>query len=439
MVGVIELRSDRSRAERIGVNCPEYKEVVVIGNGPSGIVLSYFLAGNWPYYNGLGEDANEMLHYRLITNGGGVNTATQKSIVEQDLIFLSQGLEGRSSNPVALLFDTLNHPQADLGLELPSLLNWKFSPSSSVDHVVIGRGPRPGGAWQSMDGSVLTISLGCWMELPEMNFREWEAQQESRCFRESRAPVSSVAQYYCDYVKAHHLEKYFLGDSYVTEVNRVPLKCLPENCDRNNLNNGNRENDSSDISRCIRRRHTIGEIPLNFNQNSFRARNQPLFEVKGYSRNVRNVYEPFTYYTKNVVLATGASDESNILGVSGENLPFVLHSLNHLENLIASGGLNQDSDPIVIVGAGLSAADAIIAARFHSIPVVHVFRRSVDDPNLIFRQLPENMYPEYHKVYQMMKDPTGYEGYKGLEQHILTEIRPDRKVRIVGPNCCGIV
>jgi len=58
--------------------------------------------------------------------------------------FLFQDLEGRSANPVSLLFDTLNHPQADLGLELPSLLNWKFSKTNAVDHVIIGRGP-PGG------------------------------------------------------------------------------------------------------------------------------------------------------------------------------------------------------------------------------------------------------------------------------------------------------
>jgi len=101
MVGVIEpaieLLSPDSAAA--GESLAIYKEVVVIGNGPSGIVMSYFLAGNWPYYNGLGEEVNEMLHYRLVASGGGVNTkqqlmetdnSTQTSLIEQDLIFLSQ-------------------------------------------------------------------------------------------------------------------------------------------------------------------------------------------------------------------------------------------------------------------------------------------------------------------------------------------------------------
>lgn len=56
-------------------------------------------------------------------------------------------MEGRSSNPVALLYDTLNHPDADTGQDLPSLLNWKYLPDQAIDHVVLGRGP-PGGSWQ---------------------------------------------------------------------------------------------------------------------------------------------------------------------------------------------------------------------------------------------------------------------------------------------------
>jgi len=170
-------------------------------------------------------------------------------------ISMFQSLEGRSSNPVALLFDILNHPQADLGLELPSLLTWKHNSNRAIDHVVLGRGP-PGGAWQSMDGNVLTISLGCWMELPEMNFRDWEAKQEARCVRESRATVASVAQYYCDYVEAHNLQQYFRDYSVTTEVTLCSNKCLPKNCDNLPTDISSSEEDRNF------RRHTISEIPV---------------------------------------------------------------------------------------------------------------------------------------------------------------------------------
>lgn len=67
--------------------------------------------------------------------------------MQQDLRFLSQGLEGRTSHPVSLLMDALIHPGADLGLELPSLLQWRHHSDKQVDHVVLGTSP-PGGAWQ---------------------------------------------------------------------------------------------------------------------------------------------------------------------------------------------------------------------------------------------------------------------------------------------------
>ena len=96
MVGIIEPAGELISLDASAEGLANYKEVVVIGNGPSGIVMSYFLAGNWPYYNGLGEDIHEMLHYRLVASGGGINPKlhqtepAQTSILEQDLIFLSQ-------------------------------------------------------------------------------------------------------------------------------------------------------------------------------------------------------------------------------------------------------------------------------------------------------------------------------------------------------------
>lgn len=184
-------------------------------------------------------------------------------LISNNYVVILQGLEGRSSNPVALLFDTLNHPEADLGLELPSLLDWQKNKKHAIDHVVIGKGP-PGGAWQMMDGNVLTISLGCWMELPQMNFREWEASRMARMGirGESRASVASVAQYYCDYVQAHELDKYFTSHSEITSVTHIPSSAfagLPQICD--NLPEDVIEEAEEHQGKKIRR-HTISEIPV---------------------------------------------------------------------------------------------------------------------------------------------------------------------------------
>lgn len=119
----------------------------------------------------------------------------------QDLEYLSEGLEGRSGNPVAVLFDSLLHPNADFGYEFPPVLQWRREKQHHIPHLVLGRA-TPGGAWhvsrnpnpdqyflsinlfcpslqlflhfspQAMQGSMLTISLGIWMELPGVNYRD---------------------------------------------------------------------------------------------------------------------------------------------------------------------------------------------------------------------------------------------------------------------------
>lgn len=70
-----------------------------VGNGPSGISLSYFLAGNWPYWNpeAINDHPDELLKNRLKF------LDSEKSLIEHDLYSLTQGLEGRTTNPVSLL------------------------------------------------------------------------------------------------------------------------------------------------------------------------------------------------------------------------------------------------------------------------------------------------------------------------------------------------
>lgn len=70
---------------------------------------------------------------------------------------MSEGLEGRASNPVALLFDHLSHPYADVGLNIPSQIEWLHKPDRALSHLVIGKSDKPGGVWQ-----VCTIMLLIW-------------------------------------------------------------------------------------------------------------------------------------------------------------------------------------------------------------------------------------------------------------------------------------
>ena len=228
-----------------------------------------------------------------------------------------------------------------------------------IKGMLVGRFNEGFSMFQAMEGNVLTISRGTWMELANLSFRDWE---ESVCDRQlggrqKRASVKNVARYYHDYVDIKGLRPYFQNSAEVTSVRRLDevKGASDENCDRE------------------------------------------LWQVSGHVRTAEGL-EDFQYVTPNVVLAIGGYDLPNRMNVPGESLPFVVKSLQKMEQLITSRQLTSKSEPILIVGAGLSAADAIIAAHFHGIPIIHAFRRKAEDPSLIFRSLPSNMYPEYHKV-----------------------------------------
>ncbi|XP_038552860.1 oxidative stress induced growth inhibitor 1 isoform X2 [Micropterus salmoides] len=331
--------------------------VVIIGNGPSGICLSYLLSGYTPYLSPEASHPNPLLHSKL-------GEQPHLSLLEQDLEFLCEGLEGRSSNPVAVLFDSLLLPDSDFGLDHTSPLEWRYEPERAIPHLVLGKGP-PGGAWHAMEGSMLTLSLANWMELPGLKLKDW-MREKRRNVRNDRATPAEIASYYQHYVSQMSLEQSFACGTTVTSVTRQP---------------GNQE----------------GSPPCWRVTGLQRREGEELGDGSSVSEEV-----PFSLLAHNVVLATGTHDIPARLGVEGESLPFVCHSFWELEAAISRGELDQSSDPVLVVGAGLTAADAVLAAHHLNTPVYHAFRRSVTDPDLIFNQLPKLLYPEYHKVHQMM-------------------------------------
>lgn len=388
-------------------NGTEYTDVIVIGNGPSAICLSYFLSGHRPYYNGL-PHSNPYLHTKLQEIG------QTQTIVDQDLDYLSEGLEGRTTNPVALLFDALVHPDADMGAEIPSLLDWKKEEEHAFRHIVLGRG-KVGGAWQKMDGSMQTLSLGNWMELPSVPLKEWR----DRKFREgesldpcsNRATISDVRNYYMDYVANLDLQNHFYDHHTVTSIQKVYQV-------RNGM-----DLESGEVEPCcndIAKNHTY------------------LWEVRGYISSADQSFEDeedvhrreFCIQAPHVVVATGTFDIPNTLNISGEFLPHVIHSLHDFESALKSWNEipRSTDDPVLIVGAGLSAADAILMALNANLPVIHVFRRGANDSNLIFKKLPQGLYPEYHRIHSLMKGKVVDPLYRPYEKHRLVQIDEDKRV-----------
>lgn len=383
--------------------------------------------------------------------------------------YLSDGLEGRSNNPVSILYDLLKQPDSDLGIDRPTCLSWKYDPLTEIDHVVIGKSAGPGGAWNDIEGSQLTISPNKWMELPDMSFINWERQSKlgtknsnvnaglvfsakNSNFSEdssllnanyvpkqsrsdvnynlskylknmnpdenARASMKDVRNYYRDYVKQKNMEKYLLNNATVTNVRRICCpKFVTNQCkqqmakstdvkDCPSLSACNGKNDSTmealwEVTGLIDKRDRRKASSLShgkFYTPPYKRRSD-LILVHHYLLGDIN---EFRFICKHLVLACGANDLNNTLNVKGENFRYIIRSLRELEDKILEDATRFQKDPLLIVGAGLTAADALLLAQKHKIKVIHVIRRSVFDPELVFKTLPKQVYPEYQEVYEMM-------------------------------------
>ncbi|KAI5727216.1 hypothetical protein M8J76_016274 [Diaphorina citri] len=162
---------------------PLFTDTVIIGNGPSGIALSFLLAGNWPFYNG-DDHPDQLLNARLKTCSKHI------PLLLQDLEFLSQSMEGRCKNQISNLMDALTHPNAELEINRPSLVEYQYLPDK-------------------------TLSFSNWMSLPGLPFEVWENKAEVNI---RRVEAGLLAQYYQDYVKLMKLTKYFRNNSHVIRI-----------------------------------------------------------------------------------------------------------------------------------------------------------------------------------------------------------------------------
>ena len=83
---------------------------------------------------------------------------------------------------------------------------------------------------------------------------------------------------------------------------------------------------------------------------------------------------------------------------------FTFTTLNEIEELIITKKkLRTNSKPLLVVGCGLTAIDVILLCQQYSIPVLHVFRRSIDDHELVLNQLPANTFPEYERIRELIR------------------------------------
>lgn len=227
-----------------------------------------------------------------------------------------------------------------------------------------------------------------------------------------RATITDVCNYYMSFVEAKNLRNNFHDNHTVTSVRKVykgrGAACI--------------DKESGVCEPCCGNMNTH---PYHWEVRGFRTMPACQGDTAHSGKVVR---EEFCISALYVVLAAGTFDIPNSLGVPGEKLPFVSHSLHEFESVIKNKNPSDIREPVLVVGAGLSAADAILMAIQSQVPVVHAFRRGPNDSNLILRKLPKNMYPEYHKVHSLMKGLDQSPWYKALPRQDVMEIKEGESV-----------
>ncbi|KAF8376044.1 hypothetical protein PRIPAC_82473 [Pristionchus pacificus] len=351
--------------------CPD-TEVVVIGNGPAGLAVSAFLSGIHPYYDSLRGHPDDDVHRRL--------TRTEHaSLIDQDLSWYEQKVMEQADRAMGYLYDTLARPSIDSGLHRPSCLRWAADPARAVPHVVLGA-TAPGGSWSTHDPEMVAVSVGGLLDLPGFPMAAW--MQDMKSARE-RQPASVVAAYMRDYPRRVGISARVRSGTTVTRLEKTPAG---------------------------------------------------LWRVSGIQASGR----PFSLVARRVVLATGLM-EQRMLAVEGEaGNARVVYTMQQLKESMAGGGEITDPTvpsssaaaaataalpPVIVVGDGISAADAVLFCMERGRRVVHVMRKNEHElrrsAGRLRSRFSATLYPEYYNVFELMQ---------GRQKHALYERRVAARV-----------
>lgn len=370
---------------------------------------------------------------------------------------MSEGLEGRSRNPVALLLDTLALPNVDIGEKAPTSLHWKWNDSRSVSHLVLGVGP-PGGSWNAMSKHIRSLSPARWLELPGYSISTWYREQLDRPYGDwlcsDPIPLGDVTHYYRDYVEKMKLGASMMSHTAVTAVERIAVP----SCGGLNRSASDGSSESSDstmgnpLSRssdsilsnldpfeysCCEGSFRIDEtLTTNFLSgdltdccNSIYCSPQMSAEQgkKDYCWRVHATKtdgsdEKIELYCKKLVLACGVNSSPCWLGVPGESLSFVSHTFSDICTKMMS---LPASSTVLIVGAGLTAADAINFALEKQLCVIHVYHQDASNPSLIYHKLSTTKYKRYTDLFQLMKGKMTNDFYTPFSRSSIMEFKED--------------
>ncbi|CAG7920281.1 unnamed protein product [Penicillium olsonii] len=302
-------------------------DTVIVGNGPSAMILSYILHGYIPLYTSNPPHPDHLLDTKLKAAPELLNADVDGLTAHFDASRLSYSTQAL---PINVLLDTLVRPSVDV--DEPGCISnveWRRQPEKAVSHVVFGKPSNPGGQWTEdplgASWDIQTLSYAAMLSLPGYSFADHHVATTGKTLPPYTRPTRrEIADYFAAYPQAAGIAESF---------------------------------------RC-------GE------------------ELSGISRTASGFYiRSHDVHCKRLVLASGIFSE-------------VLLPEPSLRPILRT--TPSPETPILIVGSGFSAADAIISAAPGQ-KILHVFKWSPNDRPSPLRACHQQAYPEYAGVYRLMK------------------------------------
>lgn len=196
---------------------PKEMDTVIVGNGPSALILSFILHGNIPYYDCTKPHPDPILRGKVLQLPSLLELNVTDLTAHFGASRLSYSTQALSINT---LLDTLIRPLADTDPgEYESCVKWHCEESRRISHVVLGNATQPGGQWidnATAPGSGIgTLSYAEMLSLPgysiETHLSKSRGSQVTKCCRPTRHEVAEYLAAYPDAVN--------IADSIFTHVN----------------------------------------------------------------------------------------------------------------------------------------------------------------------------------------------------------------------------
>lgn len=196
---------------------PKDVDTVIIGNGPSALILSFILHGNIPYYNSTKPHPDPILRGKILQSPSLLEldvTDLTAHFAASRLSYSTQAL------PINVLLDTLIRPLADTDPgEHESCVDWRYEERRRIPHLVLGNAAQPGGQWAhnvtAACSDIGTLSYAEMLSLPaypiDKHFSKTRGSRPKECYRPTRR---EVAEYLAVYPEAVDI-----ADSIFTHVN----------------------------------------------------------------------------------------------------------------------------------------------------------------------------------------------------------------------------